>query len=196
MNTEQMSSEKYGAGNISYEKLSRKALYCMYASGIVTGAVLLFIIGAVNWFWLVPEKIAVGQWISAGLAALILLDVLVSPYFRYHRYRYSINDECIDIIEGYLFVKRNIVPIERIHKIQTKKGPVDQMFRVAKVIVTTGGGDVTLSFLEDEKADRIAESLRKRINQIVLEQREAQSELQEQLSERNTEDQSGSDMKG
>ena len=42
MNTEQMSSEKYGAGNISYEKLSRKALYCMYASGIVTGAVLLF----------------------------------------------------------------------------------------------------------------------------------------------------------
>ena len=26
MNTEQMSSEKYGAGNISYEKLSRKAI--------------------------------------------------------------------------------------------------------------------------------------------------------------------------
>mgnify|MGYP005501783045 FL=1 len=171
MNTEQMSSEKYGAGNISYEKLSRKALYCMYASGIVTGAVLLFIIGAVNWFWLVPEKIAVGQWISAGLAVLILLDVLVSPYFRYHRYRYSINDECIDIVEGYLFVKRNIVPIERLHKLQTAKGPFDQFFKVAKVVVTTGGGDVTISFLEEEKAEQIADSLRRRINEIVTEQR-------------------------
>ena len=143
----------------------------MYASGIVTGAVLLFIIGAVNWFWLVPEKIAVGQWISAGLAALILLDVLVSPLFRYHRYRYSINDECIDIVEGYLFVKRNIVPIERLHKLQTAKGPFDQFFKVAKVVVTTGGGDVTISFLEEEKAEQIADSLRRRINEIVTEQR-------------------------
>ena len=45
------------------------------------------------------------------------------------------------------------------------------MFRVAKVIVTTGGGDVTLSFLEDEKAEQIADNLRKRINEIVSEQR-------------------------
>lgn len=171
MNTEQKTSGKYSSGNVMYEKLSGRALYCMYASGIVTGAVLLIIIGAVNWFWLMPEEIAVGQWISAGLAVLILLDVAVSPYFRYHRYRYSINDECIDIVEGYLFVKRNIVPIERLHKLQTAKGPFDQFFKVAKVVVTTGGGDVTISFLEEEKAEQIADSLRRRINEIVTEQR-------------------------
>ena len=39
------------------------------------------------------------------------------------------------------------------------------------MIVTTGGGDVTLSFLEDEKAEGIADNLRKRINEIVSEQR-------------------------
>ena len=147
-------------------------------------------------FWIFPEDVTIGKWISLILAVLILFDVVISPYFRYHRYRYSINDECIDIIEGYLFVKRNIVPIERIHKIQTKKGPVDQIFRVAKVIVTTGGGDVTLSFLEDEKAERIAESLRKRINEIVLEQREVQSEIQERPAVQHPEEKSGSEMKG
>ncbi len=110
------------------------------------------------------------------LAALTLLDVLVSPYFRYHRYRYSINEECIDVIEGYLFVKRNIVPIERLHKLQTKKGPIDQMFKVAKMVVTTGGGDVTLSFLEEEKAEQLAESLQKRINEIAADQRKQQRE--------------------
>lgn len=129
------------------------------------------VIGAVDYFWIFPDDIVVGKWVSLILAVLTLIDILFSPYFRYHRYRYSINEECIDIIEGYLFVKRNIVPIERIHKIQTKKGPIDQLFRVAKVIVTTGGGDVTLSFLEDERAEQIADSLRKRINEIVSEQR-------------------------
>ena len=143
----------------------------MYTAASVTGVVVLPVIRAVDYFWIFPGNITIGKWISLILAVLTLIVVLVSPYFRYHRYRYSINEECIDIIEGYLFVKRNIVPIERIHKIQTKKGPIDQLFRVAKVIVTTGGGDVILSFLEDERAEQIADSLRKRINEIVSEQR-------------------------
>ena len=144
----------------------------MYSADVIAGAIALAVVGAVDYFWIFPDNITVGKWISLILAVLILIDVFASPYFRYHRYRYSINEECIDIIEGYLFVKRNIVPIERIHKIQTKKGPVDQMFRVAKVIVTTGGGDVTISFLEDERAEQIADSLRRRINEIVSEQRQ------------------------
>ena len=94
------------------------------------------------------------------------------PVFRFYRYRYSINEECIDIKEGYLFVKRDIVPIERLHKLQTAKGPIDQIFKVAKVVVTTAGGDVTIRFLDEEKAEQIAESLRNRINEIVTEQRE------------------------
>ena len=69
-------------------------------------------------------------------------------------------------------MERNIVPLERLHKMQTLKGPIDRIFKVAKVVVTTAGGDVTLRFLDEEKADFIAESLGKRINQIVVEKRE------------------------
>ena len=75
-----------------------------------------------------------------------------------------------------MFVKRNIVPIERLHKLQTLKGPIDQMFKVAKVVVTTAGGDVTIRFLEEEKAEQIAENLRGRINEIVVSQREEDGE--------------------
>ena len=161
-----------------YEKLSKHALSCMYTAGIITGAIILAVIAAVDYFWIFPEDVTIGKWISLILAVLILFDVVISPYFRYHRYRYSINDECIDIIEGYLFVKRNIVPIERIHKIQTKKGPVDQIFRVAKVIVTTGGGDVTLSFLEDEKAERILREMTERFGEDNTEVKNAKVELE------------------
>ena len=153
---------------MTYEKLSKQALRCMYTAEILGDIIFLVIIGAVNYFWLIP--------ISLILVVYTVGAMLIEPYFRYNRYRYSINEECIDIREGYLFVKRNIIPIERLHKLETSKGPIDQLFHVAKVKVTTAGGDVTLRFLEEEKAEQIAENLRKRINEIVKEQRKEDEE--------------------
>ena len=152
---------------MAYEKLSRRALGCMYTDGIIGDVIFIVLIGIVNIFWLIPKQIEIGRWISAVLLIYAAVSMLVEPYFRYNRYRYSINEECIDIREGYLFVKRNIVPIERLHKLEISKGPIDQIFHVAKVTVTTAGGDVTLRFLEEEKAEKIAENLQKRINEIV-----------------------------
>ncbi len=161
---------------MKYEKLSKRALGCMYVATALASVIALAVIGAVNWLWIFPKDMDMLKAVSLALMILILFDALASPYFRYHRYRYSINEECIDIKEGYLFVKRNIVPIERLHKLQTLKGPIDQMFKVAKVVVTTAGGDFTIRFLEEEKAEQIAENLRGRINEIVVSQREEDGE--------------------
>ncbi|MBS7007991.1 PH domain-containing protein [Anaerostipes sp.] len=157
---------------MAYEKLSKRALYCMYTAGAAAGTAALAAIAAVNYFWLFPADIGTGKLISLILIILTIFDMAASPVFRFHRYRYSINEECIDIKEGYLFVKRDIVPIERLHKLQTAKGPIDQIFKVAKVVVTTAGGDVTIRFLDEEKAEHIAESLRNRINEIAAAQKE------------------------
>ena len=156
---------------MKYEKLSKNALYCMYTAGILVAVVIIAIVAAVNYFWIIPKDVIIGKWISLAILIFTIVDALISPVFRYHRYRYSINEECIDIQEGYLFVKRHIVPIERLHKLETAKGPIDQIFKVAKVVVTTAGGDVTISFLDEKKAEQIAERLRRRINEIVVEQR-------------------------
>ena len=161
---------------MKYEKLSKRALGCMYVATALANVIALAVIGAVNWLWIFPKDMDMLKAVSLALVILTLFDALASPYFRYHRYRYSINEECIDIKEGYLFVKRNIVPIERLHKLQTLKGPIDQMFKVAKVVVTTAGGDVTIRFLEEEKAEQIAENLRGRINEIVVSQRDEDGE--------------------
>lgn len=156
---------------MKYEKLSKNALGCMYVATAAGSVAALAVIAAVYYFWLQPGDIEIGKLAVLLLGAIILADALAGPYFRYHRYGYSINEECIDIREGYLFVKRNIVPIERLHKLQIAKGPIDQMFKVAKVVVTTAGGDITIRFLDEKKAEKIAESLRDRINEIVVEQK-------------------------
>lgn len=158
------------------EKLSKRALGCMYTAAIIGAVIGISILVVINVVWLIPEKIEIGTGISIVLAILLAANAVISPYFRFHRYRYSINDEFIDIYEGYIFVERNIVPLERLHKMQTLRGPIDRMFKVAKVVVTTAGGDVTLRFLDEEKAEFIAESLGRRINQIVIEKREKDGE--------------------
>ena len=56
--------------------------------------------------------------------------------------------------EGYLFVKRNIVPIERLHKLEISKGPIDQIFHVAKVTVTTAGGRCNASLSGGRKGGK------------------------------------------
>jgi len=154
------------------EKLSKRALGCMYTASIIWAIIGVGILVALNVFWFIPDGIKIATMISIVLGVLLVANAAISPYFRFHRYRYSITDEFIDIYEGYIFVERNIVPLERLHKMQTLKGPIDRIFKVAKVVVTTAGGDVTLRFLDEEKADFIAESLGKRINQIVVEKRE------------------------
>ncbi len=158
------------------KKLSKRALGCMYTAAILGAIVGIGAIIAVNVIWLIPEGIQIGTTISIVLGVLLIANAAISPYFRFHRYRYSIDDEFIDIYEGYIFVERNIVPLERLHKMQTLRGPIDRMFKVAKVVVTTAGGDVTLRFLDEEKADFIAESLGRRINQIVVEKRDSDGE--------------------
>lgn len=157
---------------MKYEKLSRRALGCMYMAEFVAGVAVIAVVAVLWYFWLGPSDVVAGKL----LAVLVLLytgfSMTVEPFVRFYRYRYAIDDECIDIKEGYFFVKRHIVPIERLHKLETAKGPIDQLFHVAKMTVTTAGGDVTIRFLDEEKAEAIADTLRTRINEIVREQRD------------------------
>ncbi len=153
-------------------QLSKQALKCMYAATAVGSLVGLTAVITAEILFLIPEKLMAGQIAGWILGGVLVFNMLFSPYFRFHRYRYHIDEECIDIKEGYLWVKHHVVPIERLHKLQTEKGPIDQIFKVAKVKVTTAGGDVTIRFLDEEIAERIAESLKDRVNTIVIEQRQ------------------------
>lgn len=156
---------------MAYQKLSPKAKGCMYvAEGIgtlITSSIILIINHLV---WL-PKQISLGSYISYGIIILLIIRTIIGPTIRYHRYSYLINEECIDVKEGYFFMERNIVPIERLHKIKMERGPIDHLFGLTKVVVTTAGGDVTIRFLEEQVAEQIADRLRKKINTIALEEK-------------------------
>lgn len=96
-------------------------------------------------------------WILVGAAAVIsVLYTLIAPPIRFKRYRYMIAKDRIEIIEGLLFIRRTIIPIDRIYQIDVRKGPLDNAVGVEKVAVTTAGSSASFRFLEPEVADEIA----------------------------------------
>lgn len=152
-----------------YEKLSKNAKYCMMVAEAIWGLIFTAI-GAVVWLLLSDETNWV-NWIWIGVAAIWVL-LLIMPHVRYERYRYRFTDEEIDVKEGFLVIHRDIVPIERLQKVATASGPIDRIFGLSKVIVTTAGADVTIRFLRSETADQIVEKLKKRINEYAVTERE------------------------
>lgn len=155
---------------MKYEKLNKDAMKCMFVATLVQVLILTSVF-FVAWIIFEDTLPAIVETIMLGIVILDVIYLFVSPKVRFERYRYSITDDCIDVIEGFIFVERNIVPIERLHKIAVEKGPIDRMFNLAKVIVTTAGGDVTIRFLDDEKSEFIASSLKKKINEMARESR-------------------------
>lgn len=155
---------------MQYKKLNKNAEKCMYvstASGIVVVVIILFVL-----FFLLKGEIPVEYTILSNIILLALVLVLVSylvisPKIRYMRYRYLINEDRIDFIEGLLFITRTIVPINRIHKIALQRGPIDNIFGLSKLIITTAGGDAIVRFLEIPVAEDIADKLKNKINDDI-----------------------------
>lgn len=155
---------------MKYGKLNRKAIYCMFLGTLVSTIIGLGILIMIYIGIRVEIPSDIENVIFKVLVLIIIISVLnlfVSPIIRYNRYRYKINEEEVDVIEGLWFISRTIVPIERLHKITLQRGPIDNMFGLSKVIITTAGGDATIRFLENEKAEKIAESLKNKVNQIA-----------------------------
>lgn len=158
---------------MDYEKLSKNALGCMYMATWLGNGICLGSFVAILKLLILPYHITIAQYVVYFFMAMLICNMLLGPIFRFYRYRYRITPECIEVKEGYINVTRTIVPVERLHKIETQRGPIDRIFGVTKVNVTTAGGDVTIRFLREERAQEIADILTKHINKIAGAQKKA-----------------------
>ncbi len=149
---------------MDYQNLSKKAKKVMFITallqGVIFAAVAVLIIG---------KSFSRYSWTGYALIALSVLlaviYIIAVPLIRYKRYRYLITPDRIEIIEGVFWVRRTVVPIDRIHQISVSKGPLDSAFGVAKVSVITAGSTAAFRFLEEERANEIALHLNARIRE-------------------------------
>ena len=87
--------------------------------------------------------------------------VVVVPLWRYRVHRWEIGPQAVYTRSGWLVQERRIAPISRVQTVDTYRGPLDRLFGLANVTVTTASsaGAVRIVALDSDVADRIVAQL-------------------------------------
>ncbi len=122
---------------------------------------LMLAVGQLIWFAVDPRM----PWLHAAAAVATVLGaavfVFVVPLWRYRVHRWDIGPQAVYTRSGWLVQERRIAPISRVQTVDTYRGPLDRLFGLANVTVTTASsaGAVRIVALDSDVADRIAAQL-------------------------------------
>jgi membrane protein YdbS with pleckstrin-like domain len=138
---------------------SRKAPLVWALGAAIPWAILA--IGQLIWF-VVDQRMG---WLHVVLAAVTVLGatlfVGVVPLWRYRVHRWEISPQAVYTRSGWLTQERRIAPISRVQTVDTYCGPLDRLFGLANVTVTTASsaGAVRIVALDSDVADGVAARL-------------------------------------
>ena len=100
----------------------------------------------------------------AGLVATVLVastHLIVMPRWRYRVHRWEVTDVAVYTQSGWLSQERRIAPISRVQTVDTDRGPLEQLFRLSNVTVTTASaaGPLRIHGLDRATADGLVARL-------------------------------------
>lgn len=122
---------------------------------------LVLALGQVVWFALDQRVLWVHALAGAATLLGIVVFVFVVPVWRYRVHRWDIDAKAVYTRTGWLVQERRIAPISRVQTVDTERGPLDQLFGLANVTVTTASsaGAVRIAALDSDVADRVVAQL-------------------------------------
>ena len=153
--------------DVGYKFLNPKAKLAMYFKNMIA-IIILAAADVVLFFFRKDIEMEITVWYAiTAIIAVIALILLIWPAIFYKHYRYIVDTEKVDVQRGVLFIKRTVVPIERIHQVQVKRGPISNYLGLADVIITTAGGAASIQYLDYDVAQSVANYLNDTVNKII-----------------------------
>ena len=103
-------------------------------------------------------------WHVAGFVATFVLaatHLIVMPQWRYRVHLWETTDEAVYMRSGWLNQESRIAPVSRIQTVDSERGPIEQLFGLANVTVTTASaaGPIKIHGLDRATADRLVDEL-------------------------------------
>lgn len=138
---------------------------CPRAIAYWTVEALIWLVIAGAGTWAIWWRWGSEHWWATALAALIsvwlLVGVLIEPRLRYAVHRWEVAPIAVYTQSGWLSRERRIVPLSRVQTVDSKQGPLQRMFRLSTVVVTTASkaGSVEIAGLDSRDAERLVEEL-------------------------------------
>ncbi|MEW9548799.1 PH domain-containing protein [Nonomuraea sp. NPDC050783] len=112
-------------------------------------------------YWVLTER---PPWLGVVTAAFVagcLALAVGAPRAYYRTERWEVTDEAVYTRKGWITHTWQVAPMSRIQRIDTARGPVQRLFGLADVKVTTASsaGAVTIAALDHRLAADLAERL-------------------------------------
>ncbi|MFE3326304.1 PH domain-containing protein [Streptomyces sp. NPDC059176] len=103
-------------------------------------------------------------WLLSAAGAVTILGLggtAFLPAWWYRIHRWEVTDAAVYVRSGAFRQQWRIAPMSRIQTVDTERGPLEQAFRLATVIVTTASsrGAIRIGGLDHELAAELAERL-------------------------------------
>jgi membrane protein YdbS with pleckstrin-like domain len=85
----------------------------------------------------------------------------IMPQWRYRVHRWEVTDAACYSQAGWINQERRIAPLSRIQTVDSQRGPLEQLFSLANVTVTTASaaGPIKIRGLDSAMADRLVDQL-------------------------------------
>lgn len=146
-------------------RAARRAVYWWLAQNLLVVVPVLTALARVaripdapSWLWLA----------FAVLAPVGAAYALLTPWYRYRVHRWEANSDAVCATSGWLIREWRVVPFTRIQTLDTKRGPLMQLFGLSAVTVTTASaaGPVTIVGLDQHLADAMVQDLTERVRAL------------------------------
>jgi len=122
---------------------------------------LILLAGQLFWFVASADQ---GSLRVAALGVTVVLaaaHLVVMPRWRYRVHRWEVTNNAVYTQSGWLSQERRIAPISRVQTVDTERGPLEQLFGLANVTVTTASaaGPLRIHGLDRTTADDLVAQL-------------------------------------
>jgi uncharacterized protein len=107
-----------------------------------------------------PDALPPG-WLTAGMATLWILVLVLVPGLRYRRWRYALRPEDLWIRRGILVHRVSVIPYRRLQFVDTRQGPLERWLGLTELVVHTAapGTSGLIPGLRSEEAEELRETL-------------------------------------
>jgi membrane protein YdbS with pleckstrin-like domain len=105
--------------------------------------------------------------VAAVWLVLAAAHLVVMPQWRYRVHRWEATDTAVYTQTGWFSQQRRIAPISRVQTVDSERGPIEQIFKLANVTVTTASaaGPIKIDGLAAADADQLVADLTARVGQ-------------------------------
>jgi membrane protein YdbS with pleckstrin-like domain len=122
---------------------------------------LLLAVGQVAWFEFDKRMPSLHLLVGVVTVFGAIIATAVVPVWRYRVHRWELGPQAVYTRTGWLVQERRIAPISRVQTVDTYRGPLDRLFGLSNVTVTTASsaGAVHIVALDVDVADHLVAQL-------------------------------------